>query len=97
MEGLLSRISSYELSEWMAYEKAAGPLGRQYSDDMLANIHEILQSLLRLTGAQWGDDNPVPPPLRLKRPLEIFLPDDEDDEEDEDEDQSLEDFMLNFE
>lgn len=66
------RMDSRELSEWQAYERAVGPIGRQYADDMLASIHEQLQFLSYLTGAQYGE-NPAPEPQRVPRPNEIFV------------------------
>jgi hypothetical protein len=35
---LLSRMSAYELTEWEAYERATGPLGRAYEADVLATL-----------------------------------------------------------
>lgn len=82
---LLSRTSSIELTEWQAYERAFGPLGKQYSDDMLAQIHEQLQLMAKLLGAALVDDankNPIPNPQRVPRPPDLFKqPDDEEDDE----------------
>lgn len=71
---LSDRISSYELTEWQAFERAYGPLGSGYSDDMLAAIHEKLQELLYLTGGLWSSDNTVNAPQRVPRPHEVFGP-----------------------
>lgn len=71
---MLERMSSRELSEWQAYEKATGPL-RGYDEDMLAAIHEQLQILNHVTGAaNAGDDNPIPAPTKVLRPHQVFLP-----------------------
>lgn len=70
VEEMLDRISAKEVSEWMAYEKATGPLGHQYSDDLLAHIHEQLQNLSYITGAQY-EDNPAGLPKRIPRPYQI--------------------------
>ena len=79
---LLSTVDSFELTEWQAYEQAFGPLGNAYSDDVLAAIHEQLQTLNYLTGSQC-EENPVPMPRHWPRPPEAFIeylhtdPDDE--------------------
>lgn len=68
---MLSRISSYEITEWMAYEKAQGPLLSEYRDDMLASIHEQLQFLCHLYGSQF-EENPVDEPVKLPRPNDLY-------------------------
>jgi hypothetical protein len=73
VEELLDRISSPELAEWMAYQKLNGPIDSTYSDDALAQIHEVLQYLLRLTGAQY-EDNPAPNPRHFPRSYEFYDP-----------------------
>lgn len=73
VEELLSKISSYELSEWMAFERVNGPLGQQYSDDMLANVHEQLQAIQFILGRMSaGEESPVPAPHRVLRPHEVL-------------------------
>lgn len=79
---LLERFDSLELAQWRAYEIALGPIGRQYSEGTLAAIHEQLQTVAYLLGAQAGDDNPVTPPKHFPRPDEVFLPDGEADTDD---------------
>lgn len=74
---LLERTDSLELAEWRAFERALGPVGRQYSDGALAHIHEQLQAIAYLLGAQAGDENPVSQPQHYPRPDEVFLPQDE--------------------
>lgn len=72
---LLTRVSSYELTQWMAFERVNGPLGRQYSEDMLANIHEQLQAIQFILGRMSaGEDSPVPAPHRMLRPHEVLMP-----------------------
>jgi hypothetical protein len=70
-------MTSREISQWVAYEQVAGPLGSRYSDDMLAAIHEQLQRLTQLTGALFvvwgGGDNPAADPEKVKRPHEVFV------------------------
>lgn len=68
---MLSRMSSYEVTEWRAYELATGPLGSQFSDDVLAAIHEQLQFANRMAGEQF-EENPAPPIRSVKRPSEVF-------------------------
>lgn len=46
VDEMLERISSYELSEWEAYERAFGPLGDAYSQNKLADLHELMQAVL---------------------------------------------------
>lgn len=72
---LLSGITAYELTEWEAYERAFGPLGPQYSDNALAEIHEELQKICYVLGAvNTGKDqeNPVPEPRPVPRPHEMY-------------------------
>jgi hypothetical protein len=73
VQEMLTKVSSYELSQWMAFEKINGPLGAQYSDDMLASIHEQLQAIQFILGRMSaGKESPVPPPHRLRRPHEVM-------------------------
>lgn len=70
---LLNKMSSYELTEWMAFERVNGPLGQQYSDDMSANIHEQLQAIQFILGRMSaGEESPVPAPHRVLRPHEVL-------------------------
>lgn len=73
VEELLAGISARELTEWEAYERAVGPLDHAYGDDMLASIHEAVQFLCRLTGAQLKKNPAKDLPRKLKRPHEVFL------------------------
>jgi hypothetical protein len=73
---LLATVDSYELSEWVAYERVFGPIGSRYNDEMLAQQHEILQSVAYLLGAQVtpkGQKNPIPIPKHTPRPDEQFV------------------------
>lgn len=97
MEWGLARISSYELTEWLAYEREGGPIGTAWQDEAMASLHEQFQRLNRLQGAAHFTDkkhrkNPVPEPKRYPRPYEIFdkadRPDRYDAEEDQVEDQT---------
>lgn len=46
VDEMLERITSPELTEWEAYERAYGPLGSVYSENKLAELHELMQALL---------------------------------------------------
>ena len=81
---MLGRMTSKELAEWEAFEIVNGPLGTSYSDDMLAAVHEQLQGLMRLTGAQF-EENPAPPVKHVKRPYELSLPEEAEEVMDESE------------
>lgn len=82
MGELLDRIDSHEISEWMAFERAFGPLGDEWSNEALAAIYDQLQILCAVMGS---DADRVP----LRRASEWSLDpeedaaplDDEDDEE----------------
>lgn len=64
---MLSRISSHELSEWEAYERAHGPLGDAYAHYKLAELHELLQAIL-LSLSSDGEGRVQ----RVQRPNEVF-------------------------
>lgn len=77
VDEVLARHTSRELAEWAAYERYAGPIDRSYDREVLANIHEQLQYLNRLTGAAHFTDkknknNPAPEPERYPRPSELY-------------------------
>jgi hypothetical protein len=63
---MLEALSSTELTEWIAYERVAGPLGPGYTHEVLCSIQEQLQMLLK---AQTGDNGPDPKPF--PRPYEL--------------------------
>ena len=70
---LLTRVDSYELAEWEAFERAFGPLGNEYDQETLACILDQLGILTYLTGMQY-EDNPIPIPRRYPRPHDVFAP-----------------------
>lgn len=77
MEWGLARISSLELTEWAAYERAYGPINDRWRDDVLAMIHEALQQIMRLQGAahftsEKRKNNPVPEPKKIPRPWNLY-------------------------
>lgn len=78
VEEMLARISSQELAEWRAYEKAFGPVGHQYSDRMLGQLHELGQINNRMIGMQYST-NPAPVPTPAPRPTDFFATPEEDE------------------
>ena len=84
VEQMLAVVSSTELAEWEAYERAFGPIGKHYGDEALANIADTLAILLRLYGDQF-EENPVPIPAKYPRPKEWYTssPDSGDDSVDQ--------------
>lgn len=88
----LDHISSLELSEWMAFEREAGPIGPQWESEIQAATHEQLQRLNHLLGAahftsEKHKKNPVPKPKHYPRPHEIFRDPDHEDPYNPDQDQ----------
>lgn len=68
-------MSSREMAQWMAFERAHGPIGTEWSDEALAAIQEQLQQLsYLLSQAKFTDKThrkgPVPKPERFPRPYE---------------------------
>lgn len=68
-------MDSREYSQWMAFERAYGPVGNEWSDEALASIQEQLQQLsYLLSQAKFTDKThrkgPVPKPERFPRPYE---------------------------
>lgn len=70
---MLGSVSSRELTELRAYEMVNGPIGSQYSEEILGDIHEQLQNLGRLLIAQTAEDaDDIPPVHRYPRPWEVW-------------------------
>jgi hypothetical protein len=67
---MLATLDAPELTHWMAYERIRGPIDGSWKDEMLASIHEQLQSGNYLAGGQSGKKNPVPKPQNVPRPWE---------------------------
>lgn len=87
---MLRHIDSDELGEWMAYERAYGPLDTKWSDGALIAIYEQLQLGNRISAARVLEDpDDIPAPVPLHPPTEYFKkPEDmglEPDEEEESE------------
>lgn len=53
---MLRHVSSRELTEWMAYETVAGPVGPQYEQSALRTIVELLRD------SKDVEKNPYPRP-----------------------------------
>lgn len=68
---LLSKLDSYEVTEWMAYERAFGPIGDMYIHATLSSIQEQLQLVAYLQGGQYSE-NPAPEPQRWPRPDQLL-------------------------
>lgn len=64
-------FSSYEMTEWQAYEEAFGPVNGMWDRETLAQIHELLQTMAYIAGAQ-AEENPVPQPRTKDRPGSAF-------------------------
>lgn len=72
-------MDSMEYSRWMAYERAHGPIGGEWDQELLANIQEQLQTLNYLfSQAKFTDKThrkgPIDPPKRYPRPYESAKP-----------------------
>jgi hypothetical protein len=89
---LLMRIDSHEIGEWMAYERAFGPINDDWQHEALNAIYEQLRIMNNLFGVvNWGEDNPahgIPP---LPKPHVVLRKNPEDDalgiEDDDDPDE----------
>lgn len=62
---LLRSLSAHEVAEWKAFERAYGPLGRDYGNEKLAEIHETLQQLISVQATNYE-------PKRSTRPHEVW-------------------------
>lgn len=83
---LLERTSSAELGEWQAFERAYGPLGREYGDHMLASLVDAVKQLEYATIClQVEDPDDVETPLPVARPYDVQGYEDEPPDEDDDE------------
>lgn len=80
-------MDSLEITEWKAFERAHGPIGREWEHETLASIQEQIQFLTRVVGGQY-EENPAPEPKRYPRPNEMFLPQEEQQAAEEEQEQS---------
>lgn len=68
-------------SEWIAYEKFAGPIGPKYMYELQRATVELLRSANWMTGAQFKN-NPAPNPKKpFPNEAEYMKPELEEDEE----------------
>lgn len=84
----MERLSARQFAEWMAYERAFGPIDGWFSREMLAQLHELIQVNNQLTGASLtkrGRKNPAGKFRKVPRPWRPDLDDDPDEDDDEDE------------
>lgn len=65
---LLASMDSNEISEWMAYEEFAGPLDSTWSQEVLGQIHELLQHLISITVQAHSDTKKPPKVQNIPRP-----------------------------
>lgn len=68
-------MDSVEYSQWMAFERAQGPINGEWDQEALANIQEQLQSIAYLLGQAHFTDKthrrgPIPKPEKYPRPHE---------------------------
>ena len=96
VQELLATHSSKQLREWMAYEVKAGPLSPRWRDDILAEIHYLLQWNTHLLGAKVptkDKKNPAPPP---KFPARPWAPDPFEGEEPDELDELEQDYEAEY-
>lgn len=77
-------MSAKDLTGWYAFEKAYGPIDHSWTNELLAQVHELLQTLLYAYGGQY-EDNPFPKPKPCKRAGELLQPPEKEDEEEDEE------------
>jgi len=86
VDRMMASMTAREYKEWEAYERAFGPLDREYDREMLAQLHELIQINNILTGASLtkkGKKNPAGKFRKAQRAHEIYFPSDEEEEADE--------------
>lgn len=88
---MLEHVGSYELAEWMAYERAFGPINNEWRDNATSAIYSQLQLMTKLLGQGFfGDENPIKEDEmpELPMPKQVYVAEDDElpDETDEDED-----------
>ena len=70
-------MDSIEYSQWMAFERAHGPINGEWSAEALASIQEQLQQISYLLGQAHFTDKthkrgPIPKPEQFPRPYEYL-------------------------
>ena len=77
VKDLLNSMDSMEFSQWLAFERAFGPLGPEWDVEATSSIHEQLQQIAYLLGQAHFTDKthrrgPIPKPERYPRPYEAI-------------------------
>lgn len=72
---MLNSMDSVEFSQWMAFERAHGPINGEWTSETLANAVEQLHTIAYLLGQAHFTDKthkrgPIPKPERYPRPNE---------------------------
>lgn len=79
MPELLASVTSRDLAELRAYELVHGTVDSQYSDDLLASIHEQLQQVCRLLIAQGAEEEDEIPEIHpYPRTYQMFQLEEDD-------------------
>lgn len=78
---MLTCIDSYELTEWMAFERAFGPIGNEWRDHALGAIHQQLVIGNGMFGEVNFEDNPASDMSGLTPPSDWLKPEPEEDED----------------
>lgn len=66
-------MSAREMSAWFAWEQANGPLNDEYTNDMLAQIHTMLQRVVQAVAVGAGaKGDQIPPIEHVMRPNEVM-------------------------
>lgn len=82
---LLERTSARELAEWMAFERAYGPLGNSYMERTLADVVDAVERLSVTFQVCLGSDpDDVVQRVPIPRPEDVYRSEDEAADEDDD-------------
>lgn len=66
-------MSAKELTAWYAWEQANGPLNFEYTNDMLAQIHTMLQRVVQTVAVSNGaKGDQIPEVEHVMRPREVM-------------------------
>lgn len=84
VDEMLTRMSSFELSEWFAFEQAFGPLDGLWEGEMLRALHVQLQATFR------GKDDPEPVPFMERKDWFPLLEKQEEERENQEENEPTE-------
>lgn len=96
VDAMLAGMTSQMLTEWIAYEKFAGPIGSEYLDMVSRVTLDQVRNLNYLTGAQFKE-NPYPRPTSdFPTPVEYVNPEPEPEVDEELEALRKEDEIMRF-